>query len=90
MPLNPASNTTFQLIEGIMSECTGGTIGQGLFPSSMIHLGGDEVDTSCWSKTPAVAAWLAARGLTPDQGYGYFVNRTAHLAVAMGRRPVQW
>ena len=22
--------------------------------------------------------------------YGYFVNRTAHLAIAMGRRPIQW
>ena len=28
--------------------------------------------------------------MTADQGYGYFVNRSAHLAVAMGRRPVQW
>lgn len=24
------------------------------------------------------------------QGYGYFVNRTAHIAVAQGRRPIQW
>ena len=25
-----------------------------------------------------------------DEGYGYFVNRTAHIAVQQGRRPIQW
>ena len=28
--------------------------------------------------------------MTEDEGYGFFVNRTAHLAVSLGRRPVQW
>jgi len=62
----------------------------GLFPGNMIHLGGDEVDTSCWSKTPAVADWLQKQGMTPDDGYAYFVNRAAGYAKAQGRRPVQW
>jgi hypothetical protein len=35
-------------------------------------------------------AWLQARNLSTDGGYGYFVNRTAHIAVAQGRRPIQW
>jgi hexosaminidase len=56
----------------------------------MIHLGGDEVDTSCWASNPTIMAWLTARNLTTDGGYGYFVNRTAHIAAAQGRRPIQW
>ncbi|CAE8731608.1 unnamed protein product, partial [Polarella glacialis] len=54
------------------------------------HLGGDEVDTSCWSKSPAIMAWLEERNMTVDQGYGYFVKRYAGIAMEQGRRPVQW
>ena len=47
-PLNVASNMTFDLIERLLLEMTGGqpsTPGQpsGLFPERFIHLGGDEV-----------------------------------------------
>lgn len=89
-PLNPASPDTFELITALLGECTGKAPLGGLFPESMIHLGGDEVNTNCWTKSPSVAAWLTARNMTADQGYGYFVNRTAHIAAAQGRRPVQW
>ena len=44
--------------------------GQGLFPESLLHLGGDEVNTACWKTTPSIAAWLAARNMTQDDGYG--------------------
>ena len=39
---------------------------------------------------PAVAQWLTSNRLTADGAYGYFVNRSAHIAIAQGRRPVQW
>jgi len=94
-PLNVANNATFELITDLLGEMTGGaatTPGKpsGLFPDNFVHLGGDEVDTSCWSKTPSVAAWLKAQGMTPDQGYAYFVKRAAEIAISQGRRPVQW
>lgn len=89
-PLNPASNKTWDLIEDLLAECTGNAPLAGLFPESMIHLGGDEVDTSCWTEVPAIMNWLEQRGLSADAGYGYFVNRIAHIAAGQGRRPVQW
>ena len=89
-PLNPASPTTFELIEAVMGECTGKKPLGGLFPESVIHLGGDEVNTNCWTEVPAIAQWLTANNLTSDGGYGYFVNRSAHIAIAQGRRPAQW
>ena len=88
-PLNPGSAATWSLIEDLLAEFTGKASLAGLFPEGLLHLGGDEVDTSCWSQTPAVASWLQAQGLTADQAYGWFVNRTAHIAIAQGRRPVQ-
>eukprot|EP00945_MAST-04E_sp_MAST-4E-sp1_P006967 g6967.t1 len=94
-PLNVANNFTFQLYEGLLSECTGGKashkdIPSGLFPDNFIHLGGDEVNTACWTSTPAVKSWLDAHGMTPDQGYAYFVKKVADVAISQGRRPIQW
>ena len=53
-------------------------------------LGGDEVNTACWGKVPAIKAWLAAHNMTEDDGYAYFVKRVAQIAIDQGRRPVQW
>jgi hexosaminidase len=94
-PLNVANNATFDLITSLLGEMTGpqkSTKGapQGLFPKNMIHLGGDEVNTDCWTKTPSVAKWLQDHNMTADDGYAYFVKQTAAIASANGRRPVQW
>jgi hexosaminidase len=95
-PLNVANNATFDLIHGLMMEMTGGrpsTPGNpspGLFKDNFIHLGGDEVNTACWTNTPSIAAWLKQKGYTADQAYGYFVDTVARMALAQGHRPVQW
>jgi len=94
-PLNVATNTTFDLITSLLNEMTGGKQSQpgkpsGLFPDDFIHLGGDEVDTTCWGKSEEITAWLKARNMTADDGYAYFVKRAADIALSQGRRPVQW
>jgi hexosaminidase len=95
-PLNVANNATFDLINGLMMEMTGGrpsvpgNPSPGLFKDNFIHLGGDEVNTNCWTSTPSIEAWLKQMNLTPDQAYGYFVDRVARMALAQGHRPVQW
>lgn len=94
-PLNVANNATFTLITSLLGEMTGNRTSSpnspsGLFPDDFIHLGGDEVDTTCWTNTPAIAAWMAAQNLTADGAYAYFVKRAADIALSQGRRPVQW
>jgi len=94
-PLNVANNYTFDLIEQLLGECTGGKASapgtsSGLFPDEFIHLGGDEVNTGCWSSTPAIADWLTKQKMTADEGYAYFVKRVAAIAIKQGRRPIQW
>lgn len=56
----------------------------------MMHLGGDEVNTGCYASTPSIAAWLKEKGLTPDQGYEYFVKRAHSIARSQGRDVVGW
>lgn len=39
-PLNPATNATFDLLDDLLEDLTGGTRGSGLFFDNVIHLGG--------------------------------------------------
>ena len=105
-PLNPATEATFDLLHGLFSDITGGARGSGLFPDNMMHLGGDEVNTKCWSDTPvsppppsphvahgllqSIAAWMSSKGFTPDDSYEYFVKRAQDIAHSQGRDVVGW
>jgi hexosaminidase len=88
--LNPATEATFELLTKLFGDLTGGARGKGLFPENLIHLGGDEVNTDCWTQSPNISAWLKSKGLTADGGYAFFVNRTSHIALGMGRDVVAW
>ena len=95
LPLNVAHNATFELLESLLLEMTGGnasTAGspRGLFPGNMIHLGGDEVDADCFNRDPEIASWMAKRGMDSSEAYGYFTQRVGAMAKAQGRRVVQW
>lgn len=89
-PLNPATNATFDLLSTLWQDVTGGKRGAGLFYDNMMHLGGDEVNTDCWTSTPSVNQWLKANNLTPDGGYEYFVKRAQTIARNYGRDVVGW
>jgi len=89
-PLNPATNATFDLLDDLLDDLTGGKRGSGLFYDNIIHLGGDEVNTACYESTPSIAAWLKKKGLTADGGYEYFVKQYQAIAHAKGRDVAGW
>ena len=59
----------YEVVEGVLNEFIT------FFPENLVHLGGDEVDTYCWSLHPYILAWLQARNLTLDGGYEYWVKK---------------
>ncbi|CAL5363045.1 unnamed protein product [Camellia sinensis] len=50
-PLDVSNEFTFKVIDGILSDFSK------IFKFKFVHLGGDEVDTSCWAITPHVKKW---------------------------------
>jgi hexosaminidase len=85
--LNPTVNVTYEILDGFLGEMAG------LFPQEFIHLGGDEVPTTCWLQNTSVTAWMKEHGMsTPEELESYFVNRVAKgkKLVASGRTLMYW
>ncbi|KAH9767862.1 Beta-hexosaminidase 1 [Citrus sinensis] len=83
-PLDVSKNFTFEVISSILSDL------RKIFPFELFHLGGDEVNTDCWSSTPHVKKWLRDHKLTAKEAYQYFVLRAQKIAISKNWTPVNW
>eukprot|EP01100_Stratorugosa_tubuloviscum_P015098 TRINITY_DN847_c0_g1_i1.p1 TRINITY_DN847_c0_g1~~TRINITY_DN847_c0_g1_i1.p1 ORF type:complete len:544 (-),score=243.52 TRINITY_DN847_c0_g1_i1:107-1738(-) len=91
VPLDPSKDFTYEVVSDVLHEVTGGKSRSGLFPEDLIHLGGDEVDSSCWSKSASIKEFMQENGFTDyNQVYEYFINFTLATAIANQRYPVFW
>jgi hexosaminidase len=85
VPLAPANNRTWQFLNDTLAEFAA------LSPDAFLHLGGDEVDTTCYSLDAPTLAWAAENGLSGvGEIYGVFVQRMNAAARALGRSPIRW
>ncbi|KAJ9176056.1 hypothetical protein P3X46_011406 [Hevea brasiliensis] len=83
-PLDVSSEFTFKVIDGILSDFSK------IFKFKFVHLGGDEVDTSCWMSTPHIMNWLRKHGMNESEAYQYFVLRAQKIALSHGYEIVNW
>lgn len=76
---------TFRFLEEVLSET------MQLFPSKVIHIGGDEVDKTYWRKCPDCQKRKADEGLsTEEQLQSYFVRRIEKFLNSKGRVLMGW
>lgn len=62
-----------------------------LFPSEVIHIGGDEVKYDQWKESPSIQAYMAEKGLsTPAELQVYFTNNISAYLQSKGRRMMGW
>ncbi|KAL6620254.1 hypothetical protein ACP70R_035393 [Stipagrostis hirtigluma subsp. patula] len=83
-PLDASNNFTFQVINGILSDFSK------VFKFKFVHLGGDEVNTSCWTITPRIKAWLILNRMNESDAYKYFVLRAQQIAISHGYDIINW
>ncbi|KAK7340843.1 hypothetical protein VNO77_21557 [Canavalia gladiata] len=83
-PLDVSKNFTFDVISGILTDI------RKIFPFELFHLGGDEVNTDCWTSTSHVKEWLSTQNMTAKDAYEYFVLKAQEIAVSKNWSPVNW
>lgn len=63
----------------------------GLFPSKIIHIGGDEVKYNQWSESPKVQEYMKAHNLSsPSDLQVAFTNQMSAFVTSKGRRMMGW
>ncbi|WP_418990718.1 beta-N-acetylhexosaminidase [Alistipes sp.] len=76
---------TFRFIEEVLAEVAE------LFPSRLIHIGGDECPTKAWARCPHCRARMRAEGLTHErQLQGYATARIERFLQQHGRTLIGW
>jgi hexosaminidase len=83
--VNPALPATWDLLEPLAEEVAG------MFPFGLLHLGCDELPHGAWEGSPAVAALMAAEGLTSrDDVQAWTMQRLARHLTERGLRVAAW
>ena len=77
--------TTFTFLENVLDEVLA------LFPSTYIHVGGDEAPKAHWKKCPACQARIKAENLKDEHELqSYFIRRMEKYLNAKGRTLIGW
>lgn len=77
--------STFEFLENVLAEVIG------LFPSTYIHLGGDECPKERWEACPLCQARMKEEGLKDEfELQSYFMRRMEKFAQSHGRQIIGW
>ena len=79
------TETTFTFLQNVLSEVVA------LFPSTYIHVGGDETPKDAWKRSAFAQQLIRDRQLKDEHGLqSYFVRRIESFLASKGRRIIGW
>ncbi|KAJ8417241.1 hypothetical protein AAFF_G00284680 [Aldrovandia affinis] len=85
-PVNPTVSASYQFMARLLEEISA------VFPDSYVHLGGDEVDFSCWKSNPDVRDFMEKMGFGADftKLEAFYMENILKIAVALNKTTVLW
>jgi len=79
------SDRTIRFLEDVLDEVCA------LFPSSIVHIGGDEAPKKMWKQCPKCQARIKALGLDGEEGLqGWMTRHFTEYLAKKGRRTIGW
>ncbi|XP_040825013.1 beta-hexosaminidase subunit alpha isoform X4 [Ochotona curzoniae] len=85
-PVNPILNNTYEFMSMFFLEVSS------VFPDFYLHLGGDEVDFTCWKSNPDIQDFMQKRGFGSDfkQLESFYIQTLLDIISDYGRGYVVW
>ena len=83
--LNPTDEVVYIALEEIFAEVVE------IFPDDFVHVGGDEVNPSWWSKNSQAQTFIATHNLGDVRGLqNYFLRRLCSMLEVKGKQVIGW
>ncbi|XP_068104596.1 beta-hexosaminidase subunit beta isoform X2 [Hyperolius riggenbachi] len=85
-PVNPITNGTYKFMSDLFKEISF------VFPDKYVHLGGDEVDFSCWKSNPEIAKFMADHGFGTDYRKleSFYLQQILGIVSSFGKGYMVW
>ncbi|KAK3509094.1 hypothetical protein QTP70_020303 [Hemibagrus guttatus] len=85
-PVNPILNSTYEFMTSFFKEIST------VFPDAYVHLGGDEVDFSCWKSNPDIQKFMEQQSFGQDYSKleSYYIQRLLDIVKATNKGYMVW
>lgn len=84
-PIDPTKETSYSFLSDLMRELAD------VFPDAFIHLGGDEVDFSCWETNPNIRNFMMQRNISKvEKLEEYYVSKLLDIVSGLNKSYVVW
>ncbi|XP_073535957.1 beta-hexosaminidase subunit beta isoform X2 [Phyllobates terribilis] len=85
-PVNPITNETYTFIHYLFKEISI------VFPDKYLHLGGDEVDFSCWKSNPDISNFMSQHGFGTDYRKleSYYIQKVLDIVSKFNKGYMVW
>ncbi|KAI1905255.1 hypothetical protein AGOR_G00014230 [Albula goreensis] len=85
-PVNPILNATYEFMAQFFKEISE------VFPDAYVHLGGDEVDFTCWKSNPDIKKFMDQQGFGQDYSKleSYYIQKILDIVAETNKGYMVW